>query len=175
MAHDFTLVVIDPGKDGGLAIANPEFPRTTTVRKSPETPVQQAELLRDVVREAKADGAKNIIAIMEGVHSFPARMVPCPHCRRPVRQPQGSKSIWTFAQNACAWEIACFLCGVPVRKVTPSVWQRTVGFALSKEKPVRKNQLKSAAMVSFPHLRVTLWNADALMILRYAIVKNVWR
>lgn len=156
---------IDPGAEGALAVRM----GTGDVRvyKCPDTYVDQLDLMRDM----RSIGV--VRCALEEVHAWPARMVPCPHCKRPIRQPQGSASIWAFACNYQGWLSACTASGISIRNVAPGAWMKTFG-AAPKDKPERKRWLKELAQQRFPEIRVTLWNADALLLLEWAERPGTW-
>ena len=62
--------------------------------------------------------------------------------------------------------------GYTVTKVSPIVWMRAMGAydtgLTARDRTKWKNNLKRIAMENFPGAKVTLQNADALLILLYA-------
>ena len=57
---------------------------------------------------------------------------------------------------------------VPYCLVTPMKWQSSLGLReKGEEKTDRKRRLKDVAALLFPTQKVTLWNADALHIMRF--------
>jgi len=61
--------------------------------------------------------------------------------------------------------------GIPFEEVSPVKWMKTLG-ALPKDKPERKRAIKEQMGRMYPHLKVTLVNADALGILTYAMQRG---
>lgn len=53
----------------------------------------------------------------------------------------------------------------------PHSWMKHFG-EMPKDKKERKNYLKSLAAKAFPGIKITLWNADALMMLKYIVDKK---
>lgn len=77
----------------------------------------------------------------------------------------GCKSLWTFASNVERWKCALVAADVAFFEVTPQKWQGSLGLTLSKEKPVRKRQIRDLVEARFPGVPATLWSADALAML----------
>jgi hypothetical protein len=74
-----------------------------------------------------------------------------------------------FSRHVGHLEMALLVAGIPVIKVTPSKWMKTVLSQVPKERKKRKNAIKAAMQVRYPYLTVTLATADALGLLTYAI------
>jgi len=85
------------------------------------------------------------------------RVGPMPH--------DGRKSLWTFASNVERWKCALTAADVPFFEVSPQKWQGSLGLTLSKEKAVRKRQIKDLVEARWPGVPATLWSADALAML----------
>jgi hypothetical protein len=69
-----------------------------------------------------------------------------------------------FARHCGHLEQACYCLGLPTTQVPPQKWMKKLG-ALPKDKKDRKNKIKEMMAARYPHLSVTLKNADALGIL----------
>lgn len=66
-------------------------------------------------------------------------------------------------------------CGVPYVLVHPMKWQSGLKLRIKgEEKAERKNRYKKVAKTLYPAQNVTLWNADALLIMHFArvVLKN---
>ena len=59
--------------------------------------------------------------------------------------------------------------GIPLFSVTPQAWQKVVAPNIVGQGPDRKRQLKARAAALFPDFRVTLINADALLLSQYCV------
>lgn len=85
---------------------------------------------------------------------------------------QSSRATATFARHNGHIEMALYALGVPTVKVKPQKWERhysnTIGTSRGRSRSRWKNKLKEEAQRRFPKERITLWNADALLILEYA-------
>ena len=133
---------IDPGKSGGVCFLNGDEIR---VCKCPDT-------IHDMVSEIEmANDIGVCSAAVEKVWSFPG---------------QGVKSVWTFAENYAHW--CAILATLKVRYVLviPKKWQGFYG-SMPRDKRKRKNYLKQLAQQLYPHIKVTLATADAILIAHY--------
>ena len=95
-------------------------------------------------------------ACIEKVHSFPG---------------QGVRSVWTFAENFAYWKAIMATLKIPYIQVGPKMWQRYYSTAIPKDKKDRKNYLKQLAQEKYPATKVTLYNADAILIAEYCKYK----
>jgi hypothetical protein len=91
-------------------------------------------------------------AILESVHSSPG---------------MGVKSAFTFGQNFGEWQGLLAAMKMPTRLVKPQEWQRGISGLKGTEGPNRKRVLKAEAQRRYPNQKVTLTNADALLLLDY--------
>ncbi len=138
------LLSIDPGLSGALALHDGTLEKIDRVKYwiMPDTAQELAKILYE-----NKDGIEH--AWLEKVHSFPG---------------QGVSSTWKFAQN---YGIIMGILGalqIPYESISPQKWQQSMGL-FSKDKITRKRQIKERAQAYYPHLRVTLKNADALAML----------
>lgn len=143
-----TIIAIDPGASGAMAVLTPERRLATFPYRSP---TQAKHDYADVWRAAVARGL--IIHVMEQVHASP------------VMSPS---SAFAFGENFGIWR--GILAGVTVYSVTPSQWQREMGIPPVVQGPVRKRELKRIASQRYPDDHVTLSTCDAILIADY-----VWR
>ena len=147
------IIGVDPGSLGGIAI----YDRLEGVMKTfrmPETFPDIYEFFRDFASEK---GSSDIIAYLENVgHGMPG---------------QSSKSTAVFARHCGHLEMAIYAVGIRTEMVTPQKWQRSysnsIGTSKGLDKTVWKNRLKGEAQRLFPNNKVTLWNADAMLIANY--------
>ena len=78
----------------------------------------------------------------------------------------------TLHENYGICQGLAYAYGYALHRVEPKVWQEPLGLAGRKAcatGPEWKRKLKSKAQELYPHLDVTLGNADALLILHYAL------
>lgn len=60
------------------------------------------------------------------------------------------------------------LCGLDICEVHPLTWQSRLGLRIvGEEKSERKRRYKTIASELYPQVKVTMWNCDALLIMRY--------
>lgn len=143
-----TIIGIDPGSAGGVAVLKDSKVETYNM---PETFPDIYNLLLEL-----KDG-DNTLAILEDVgHGMPG---------------QSSKATAVFARHNGHLEMALYALGIRTVKVTPQKWQKHYSNSLGKSKDCEKrewkNKLKGLAQQMFPSVKVTLKNADAILIACY--------
>jgi hypothetical protein len=141
------LLAIDPGAKGGFAFRND---KGVVSEKLPET---EGDILLLIEMFSVAGPG---VCYLEQLVKYAGTRMP------------GS----AMATYASSWG---FLKGVAMARgwrlvlVTPQKWQKTLGLGVSTgDKTTWKNKLKAMAQQLYPGIKVTLANADALLILRYA-------
>ncbi len=144
-----TTIGIDPGNSGGVAVLG----AVTEIHNMPETYPDIYNLFRDIRERYNGE----LLAVLEDVgHGLPG---------------QSSKATAVFARHNGHLEMALYALGIRTVKVTPQKWQRSYSNSLGKssqcEKREWKNRLKGLAQQMFPSEKVTLKNADALLIANY--------
>jgi hypothetical protein len=128
---------IDPGANGCVATRNQPF-------KMPETALDLADLIRQLyacgyrtcyLEEIPKHGGKNASAMIKLARQY--------------------------------GEVRGVLATVGLRvvEIRPQDWQRAVGVVAGGDAGKRKRAIKERAQQLYPGVEVTLWNADALMIL----------
>lgn len=148
------ILAIDPGTSGGLAYHDGI---TCGCFAMPETE-------GDIIQELNSVFQQGVdVAYVEEVGGY------CKGVGAP------GSAMFSFGRNFG------FLLGVlaankiRVELVKPQKWQKHFGFGTVKTsggKTPWKNKLKSKAQQLFPHLKITLKTADAVLILQYAIATN---
>tara|TARA_Y100000593_G_scaffold92334_1_gene183576 strand:- start:1503 stop:1940 length:438 start_codon:yes stop_codon:yes gene_type:complete len=139
---DKIYIGIDPGKAGAMCFIMDNEIKTF---KCPKTTHDMAEEL------ILAKNIKNCTAIVEKVHSFPG---------------QGVRSVWTFAENYGTWLGILSALHIQFSLVSPQKWMKY--YSVPKmEKKDRKNYLKQLAQQMYPDHKVTLYNADAILLANY--------
>jgi hypothetical protein len=144
-----TLLAIDPGANGGyMAKANDEI----TTGKLPDT---EGDILEIIEELACHPGER--IAYLENLVKYTGS--PMPSSAMAIYA-----SSWGFLKGALmANKFQLVL-------VTPQAWQKALGLGTSKgmTKTAWKNRLKSVGQQLYPGCNITLANADAALIYRYA-------
>ena len=143
------VIGIDPGVNGGIAVIYGDT--NVTSFKMPETERDISDCFREVSDYAQLEN-ENVIVYLEKVHSMPG---------------QGVVSTFTFGQNYGLLRGILITLGFAIYDVTPQKWQKELGISKSESKTIHKNKLKGLAQQWFPDQKVTLKNADALLIAKY--------
>lgn len=141
---------IDPGNSGGVAILG----TATEIYNMPDTFPDIYNLFKNILGRYSGE---EVLAVLEDVgHGMPG---------------QSSKATAVFARHNGHLEMALYALGIRTVKVTPQKWQKSYSNSLGKssqyEKKEWKNRLKGLAQQMFPSEKVTLKNADALLIANY--------
>lgn len=154
------IIAIDPGASGGIAWSDTEG--GVHAEPMPDGMTAQCDRLRSIVAEMG-----NRCAILEKVGGYmPGNSGP---------------AAATFARHCGHIEAALYCFAVPTQQVSPSVWQRALGFGVARFGPVadkqaakaqNKRDIRDAMQRRYPHLTVTLKTADALAILTWATEKG---
>lgn len=148
------IIAIDPGAIGGIATHDGE---TTCLYAMPTT---EGDIV-DMLRSLSADGYQQVY--IEKVGGFAGG----------AGQP--GSSMFRFGFGVGVLHGACMALALPVILVTPQQWQKRLGVgtkgALSTTE--WKNKLKSEAQRRYPHLKITLKTADAVLLLDYAIHRGL--
>lgn len=137
------MIAVDPGANGGIAY---DTENGVQCVKMPGT-IRDLLIAIEELREAHS------VAVVERVGQH--------------RAGNSASASVTFARHCGHLDMAFEAAGFDVVTVTPQQWQK-VFHPLSKDKRTRKNQIKEKVASLFPHIKVTLWNADALALWHYA-------
>ena len=139
---DKIYIGIDPGKAGGICFLMDDEIKTF---KCPATTHDMAEEL------ILAKDIRKCTAVVERVHSFPG---------------QGIASTFNFGYNYGVWLGILSALHIPYQLCLPRKWMKFYG-SMPKEKKDRKNHLKQLAQQMYPDHKVTLYNADAILLANY--------
>ena len=135
-------IAIDPGAKGGIAIGTDPV----QVYNMPKTPTDIFALLDNISTE-------KCKILIEKTGTY--------------RPGNSGPSAVKFGRHCGVLEGICIGLRVPFYSVPPGKWMKSLG-SLPKEKGDRKRSIKEEMQRRFPHLKVTLVNADALGLLTYA-------
>ena len=141
------LIGIDPGISG--AVAWTTHRGDVCVENMPETVKDLADLIAGIL------SIGNVTAFVEKIPEavrVGGRTIVSPKLHRNMGQIEGILQ----AMN------------VPLVETRPQEWQKAFGVGKSADKTAHKNKLKAEAQRRFPNVKVTLANADALLILEAA-------
>ena len=139
---------IDPGVNGGVAIIDDKWKdKAIEAVKCPDT-------IKDMADYLSLHCYDNIktLCIIEKVHSFPG---------------QGVRSVFTFGKNYGHWLGILASHDIPYKEVPPQTWMKHYG-AMPRDRGQRKRHLKHLAQSLYPSIKVTLYNADAILLANYS-------
>lgn len=152
-----TLLTIDPGKSGGMALSKDG--KFVDCWPMPDTEGDVLALVKDVADGHEAETPVGIpcynipVCYIESVHAMPK---------------QGVSSTFTFGRGYGFLLGVLMSHGFRIETVTPQRWQKAYGIGKSASKTEHKNKLKAKAQQLYPGAKVTLKTADALLLLDYA-------
>lgn len=140
------ILGIDPGKNGGMAVLDADTNEIIDITSMPSTLTDISDFV-----ERHQDVS---CAVLETVHSMPG---------------QGVASMFTFGQYYGYVQMAVVAHKIRCIDVLPAKWQQVLGLKAKKgeSKAEHKNRLKGLAQKLFPKVKVTLKNADALLLAEY--------
>ncbi len=138
------IIAIDPGASGALAFAHGLSVVIHPTKKTPQL---------DAVEDALT-GAERVVAYVEQVGGY-------------IGKPQPGSAMFRFGQGFGYWLGLLAALHVRTVLVRPQTWQKgLIGSTLKGAD--RKRALRDEAARRFPQVKVTLDNADALLLLDYA-------
>ena len=146
-----TIVAVDPGVSGGIAVRNNEG--QIVVYSMPDSVTGMRDLLAFHIQGNDRE------VWIEEIPKFTGRMIP------------SSRIAVMFENFGQAQGLAIGL-GYVLNRVRPVDWQEPLGLGGKKscaDSAEWKRKLRSKAAELYPNLDVTLKTADALLILRYAM------
>jgi len=152
-----TYISIDPGSSGGIAIWKKD--RLEHVVKMPKV-LTDLNRYFDYVRENN----ENVIVFIEKVQMFTSDS---------DEENKGKQfRIQKLLANYESLKSLITYYGFEYVQVFPQTWMSTLGFKTKGvDKTTRKNLYKMYAQKEFPSTEVSLWNSDALCILKFALIK----
>jgi hypothetical protein len=147
-----TLIAIDPGASGGLAVMWPPH-GNRVLKPMPESESELCAYLKYVCDNCNNDGYK-IEACLEKVGGF-------------VGKKQPGSTMFTFGRGVGVIVGTLMALGIPFREVRPQEWQKAVGAGTTgkRTKTQWKNHLKDMAQKRNPGHKITLKTADAALML----------
>lgn len=145
---DKTIIAIDPGANGAIAIYHQRV-NHTDVFNMPETPTDVYDLL--------ATYSNNAVCFLEKVQGLPG---------------MGGSPMFNFGKGYGHLEMALIALSIPTETILPQKWTKNMSLGTKSScssSTEWKNKLKAKAQQLYPNIKVTLHNADALLILHYAL------
>jgi len=151
------VIGCDPGMHGAFTVLSyPEGDHLKSV-KTPETLHEYIEMMQGFVIEYDI-----LLLMKENIHSRPTN---------------GAKQNYTIGWVVGTLEAMLMFFAIANVTKTPSTWMKY--FNMKKEASESdtqwKNRLKAKALELYPGAKVTLWNADAILIAKYALDNLVHR
>ena len=166
------LIAVDPGKSGGVS-AFSQKSSITYCYNMPETEGDIIDLFKCLTKELTHE-AEPITLYMEKLSGFAGG------------PGNPGSTMFTMAKYYYSWLFLAMYAGIKVELITPQKWQKELGLGtkgtirgISKHQAYLlkrdwKNKLKERAQQLFPGIKVTLKNADSLLILEYAKKQNIF-
>ncbi len=141
------IVAIDPGVNGGIVLLDQDG--VVTVQKMPGTDIDVVSFLVEV-----SNTAKEVDCYLEEPPLYAGKNIP-------------GSAIGKLMWNTGVLYGAAVCLGWKMHRIRPAIWQKahTCGTKGELSSTAWKNKLKARAAELFPTVDVTLWNADALLIL----------
>ena len=141
-----TMIAIDPGANGGIAVRHDGV----QVYRMPK----DVDGIRDLIERVKGERTLCILEKLQVRHDD----------MEPGKVFRIQKMLANYEQLKAVLDME----GVPYALVHPASWQARLGLRVKGEaKPDRKRRYRDIARRMWPNLRVTLWNADALLMLSF--------
>lgn len=143
---------IDPGQSGSIAIITSDSIKTFNLSN---TEADIATFLNETIESINKEEKCTIHCLIEKVWAWPG---------------QSSNSTGVLMQNYGFLRGLLIALKIPFTEITAKKWQKhfLVKTTTSKDgKTKHKNELKGKAQCIFPNIKVTLANADALLIAHY--------
>jgi len=173
MGKPQVVVAIDPGKDGGVATCAPlgVYAYKMPTKGKGKERVLHGTMLMEYLRNDNCEVYQKIY--IENVGFY--------------RQGNAGPSSCKFAHHVGIIKGICYgqdQSTPPFELVAPQTWMKWLATehrngvpfhkgSSSKDKTIRKNEIKDVVAGLYPHLDVTLYTADALGILTWGIKNNL--
>jgi len=145
-----SYIGVDPGGSGAIAAID-EDGLIFAVHKNDATERDVWEFVKDVKAQTKGE----CFAVIERVGAMPG---------------QGVHSMFVFGQSYGFLRGLLIAAEIPFVEVSPAKWQQALGCPTRGKlsKTQHKNRLKAKAQQRWPHVKMTLAIADALLLAEYA-------
>lgn len=142
---------IDPGGTGAIVVIDENLQLVSWI-KNDSTEIEKVDFLDSV-----KDGVT--CAAIEIVHSMPK---------------QGVSSSFKFGQSYGSLRMGIAYARIRMIEASPQKWMKALGITYQSglSKTEKKNILKSKAQLMFPKEKITLINADAFLLARYAMLNQ---
>lgn len=157
-----TYIAIDPGVNGGIAWDGAKLPSCMNMPGSDTEIAEEIKTLADTHHCLLGSPRLGLKCIIEDVPKFVGRALP-------------GSTIFPLAFNCGLVRGIAVSIEMPVILVRPQDWQKhfCLGSKGKSSTTEHKNKLKAEAQRRYPHLKVSLKTADALLLLAYAKEKQL--
>lgn len=153
------IIGIDPGRNGGIAIWDNE----TGLARVAHMPKDITDL-RELLGYYRDDVAGNPIVFLEKLSVRPDDVAVDSGKPNMGKLFRIQKMMAAYEQLKATIEIM----DIPYIMVHPMTWQSKLNIRIKgEEKPARKKRYAQISSQLYPNIKVTLWNADALLIMRF--------
>ena len=145
------IITIDPGITGVIVV---NVSDKITIHKMPQTFPDTYNLLEEY-KSMESVVCTIFKCYLEKVHGMPG---------------QGGAAMFTFGRGYGWLEMALYSLKIPTYPITPQAWTKAMGLGTKKAagSPTKwKNKLKQKAQQIYPSEKITLWNADGLLMMYY--------
>lgn len=173
MALPKLIAAIDPGSSGGIAWIDESGEVQTCPHDKREILIEVLHINYRAPETEYCVGDKNPITIyMEKVSGY----YPKPRTKDGEKEEfnlqSSAFSMFNFGKAAGIPLGICEAFGIEPIQVMPTAWQKVCFTKKSGTRSQWKNKLKEIAQRRYPDVKVTLWNADALLILSYGTLMS---
>ena len=144
-SQDKTYVGIDPGKSGAITILEGDYIKSY---KCPDNAIDMAILFGIGINHSVFDTVVGI----EKVWAFPT---------------DAKSRAFAFGMNYGMWHGIAGSFEVKMKEIVPREWMSHFGVPKKLKKQHRKRWIKEKAMSLYPKVKITLYNADSVLIARY--------
>lgn len=151
MINNTSIIGIDPGKSGAIAII---YPNGDSFAWNFDSEFDTLELLRDIKKSEN-----KLSCYMEEVGGF-------------IGKKQPGSRMFSFGNNYGFLRGILMAEGISTELVRPQKWQKGLSGLSGLKDTQRKRALKEHACRLFPKLKPTLKTCDALLIARYGYLIN---
>ena len=153
-----TLIAIDPGASGGIAIEHNDGKRH--FEPMPETETEIHQILSEVLAASLREHV-GAYAVLEQVGGF-------------TGEGQPGSAMFRFGRGVGVIVGLLVAMGIPFIEVRPQAWQSAIGTGTrgTRSKPEWKRHLKDLAQKRNPGAKITLKTADAALMLDYLKAKS---
>lgn len=185
------IIAIDPGANGGI-VAQVK-PSMVLTKKMPETEKDICDLFTDIINNYRRPGEKifGCIEKVSGIAGLRDKYVNCRVCSArgkvvyrcrcgnmiDIKEGDPGARAFKFGENYGILKSQFLLRKIRFETPTPQAWQKALSLGKKdgygyEAKKNWKNKLKAKAQEYYPDTKVTLWSADALLILKYAMLRE---